>query len=227
MVDILQAVSKLGVTVVSIIHQPRIEIFERFDDVLLLAPGGRTAYFGPIARAKDYFTSLGFRFDSEANPADVLMDIVSGRGQRADPDREVPVDLASQWVSSGSTVHVDLSTTTTTESGGGPTNKAMRSVAARRGATWLQQAFHCHNRSLLKQSRELTSLQLEVGAGAGSASPGSGPNPAFRPTVVLRVPGRVPHGQRGDGQRGIVLRPDVGAVRADLPATRRLADRHV
>ncbi|XXQ38737.1 ABC transporter domain-containing protein [Plasmodiophora brassicae] len=161
-VDILQAVSKLGVTVVSIIHQPRIEIFERFDDVLLLAPGGRTAYFGPIARAKDYFTSLGFRFDSEANPADVLMDIVSGRGQRADPDREVPVDLASQWVSSGSTVHVDLSTTTTTESGGGPTNKAMRSVAARRGATWLQQAFHCHNRSLLKQSRELTSLQLEL-----------------------------------------------------------------
>jgi energy-coupling factor transporter ATP-binding protein EcfA2 len=80
---ILKSVSKLGgITVVCVIHQPRIEIFEKFDDVLMLVPGGRTGYFGPVKFAQRYFESLGFTFLPNLNPADVMMDILSGRGSR-------------------------------------------------------------------------------------------------------------------------------------------------
>lgn len=43
----LRAIADLGLTVVAVIHQPRREIFESVDDLLLLAPGGTTAYIGP------------------------------------------------------------------------------------------------------------------------------------------------------------------------------------
>ncbi|KAJ3397878.1 hypothetical protein HDV05_002853, partial [Chytridiales sp. JEL 0842] len=76
---ILRSISRVGLTIVSVIHQPRVEIFEEFDDVLLLAPGGRTAYFGPVRLAQSYFEAMGFAFGLNLNPADVLMDIISGR----------------------------------------------------------------------------------------------------------------------------------------------------
>lgn len=37
-----------GRTVMVTIHQPSIEIFESFDNLLLLQRGGRTTYFGPL-----------------------------------------------------------------------------------------------------------------------------------------------------------------------------------
>ncbi|KAJ3192059.1 hypothetical protein HK101_007118 [Irineochytrium annulatum] len=79
--DILQNIAHLGLTIVSVIHQPRIEIFKKFDDVLMIAPGGKVAFLGPIAQAQRYFESLGFDFDPATNMSDVLMDILSGKAQ--------------------------------------------------------------------------------------------------------------------------------------------------
>lgn len=74
--------SSIGLTVVSVVHQPRYEIYEEFDDLLLIAPGGLTAYIGPRACAQLYFEEyLGFRFDPRNNPADTLMDILSAKGE--------------------------------------------------------------------------------------------------------------------------------------------------
>lgn len=42
-VEILKSIAAIGVTVVSVLHQPRYEIFEQFDDILLIIPGGHTA----------------------------------------------------------------------------------------------------------------------------------------------------------------------------------------
>ncbi|KAJ3331205.1 hypothetical protein HDU76_003790 [Blyttiomyces sp. JEL0837] len=78
--EILKSISRLGLTIVSVIHQPRVEIFDRFDDVLLIAPGGKTAYLGPVTKAQIYFEALGFHFEPDANRADILMDILAGRG---------------------------------------------------------------------------------------------------------------------------------------------------
>ncbi|ORY42611.1 hypothetical protein BCR33DRAFT_851653 [Rhizoclosmatium globosum] len=78
--NILHSVASLGLTIVAVIHQPRIEIFRKFDDVLMIAPGGRVAYLGPTSLAKQYFEILGFEFEPMANASDTLMDILAGKG---------------------------------------------------------------------------------------------------------------------------------------------------
>jgi hypothetical protein len=40
------------VTAAAVIHQPSCEIFEMFDDLLLLGKGGRTVYYGPQAEVQ-------------------------------------------------------------------------------------------------------------------------------------------------------------------------------
>ena len=57
----LKALSRLGITVVSIIHQPRQEIFEALDDLILLA-NGRLIYQGKQKEAQTYFQNAGFNF---------------------------------------------------------------------------------------------------------------------------------------------------------------------
>ncbi|KAI3631015.1 hypothetical protein MIR68_010505 [Amoeboaphelidium protococcarum] len=88
----------IGITVVAVVHQPRYEIFEQFDDVLMIAQGGNTAYLGPREEVLDYFESLGFYFNPKNNPADVLMDILSGKGQRLNPSL-LPQNIDSQNLS--------------------------------------------------------------------------------------------------------------------------------
>lgn len=51
-------VLKEGMTILSVIHQPRKEIFYLFDSLLLLGVGGNLVYHGPVDQAKDYFGSL-------------------------------------------------------------------------------------------------------------------------------------------------------------------------
>ncbi|KAL2916645.1 hypothetical protein HK105_203757 [Polyrhizophydium stewartii] len=94
--NILQQITQLGMTIVAVIHQPRIEIFRKFDDVLMIAPGGRTAYLGPTAGARPYFERLGFVFDPLANEADVLMDILAGKGHNTN-GKTTPEDLIHMW----------------------------------------------------------------------------------------------------------------------------------
>ena len=55
MATILKQIATLGLTIVAVVHQPRQEIFDSFDDLLLIAPGGLTAYLGPRDAALDYF----------------------------------------------------------------------------------------------------------------------------------------------------------------------------
>ena len=55
MASILKKIAALGLTIVAVVHQPRQEIFDSFDDLLLIAPGGLTAYLGPRDAALDYF----------------------------------------------------------------------------------------------------------------------------------------------------------------------------
>jgi ABC-type multidrug transport system ATPase subunit len=76
----LRAIADLGLTVVAVIHQPRLEIFNSFDDLLLLAPGGVTAFIGRRDLVMPYFNDLGYKFSAGNNPADELLDFVAGAG---------------------------------------------------------------------------------------------------------------------------------------------------
>ncbi|KAJ3099222.1 hypothetical protein HDU97_003331 [Phlyctochytrium planicorne] len=192
LIQILQSIAGIGLTVVSVIHQPRVEIFEKFDDVLLIAPGGLTAYFGPVAGVKEYFEGLGFFFDSTANVADVLMDVLSGRGVSGVVGREVmdTKEIVEMWekVSGGvEEIVVDAygakdgyhnsnlvgapgSVGTTLQSVESKASlKELVRVAGERGANPFKQIVLAHNRSLLQQSRFLGAFFMEsfVGMFAG------------------------------------------------------------
>lgn len=71
-----------GLNIVTVIHQPRNSIFQRFHDVLLLGEGGITVFQGPVDLAADYFNCIGFRLPMNENPADFYLDVISGMVQR-------------------------------------------------------------------------------------------------------------------------------------------------
>ncbi|KAI8909746.1 hypothetical protein EDD86DRAFT_226334 [Gorgonomyces haynaldii] len=153
---ILKQITALGITVVAVVHQPRVEIFEAFDDVLMIAPGGRTAYLGAAAEAQSYFEKLGCQFHPKANPADVLMDILSGKAA-ANPE-----SLVGQWKKH------------TIEDSQKPVEDDFYAVVyplnTERGAPFWRQIIYCHNRSVQQQFRTVGSFMLEcfVGFLAGS-----------------------------------------------------------
>lgn len=65
-----------GRTVITTIHQPRSNIFEMFDYLLLLSEG-RTMYFGPASDARTYFAGLNYVCPPHFNPADFFIDLLS------------------------------------------------------------------------------------------------------------------------------------------------------
>lgn len=54
-VQMLRNFSSQGKIVICSIHQPAAAVFELFHSVLLLASGGRVAYYGSVSDSIDYF----------------------------------------------------------------------------------------------------------------------------------------------------------------------------
>ncbi|KND05205.1 uncharacterized protein SPPG_00865 [Spizellomyces punctatus DAOM BR117] len=162
--DIMSSLTHLGLTLVAVIHQPRVEIFERFDDLLMIAPGGLTAYLGPVNEAKTYFEAMGFQFAPTANTADVLMDILSGRGINNLQNITVD-DLVVAWEkrSAGDGDIDGLQSVSDTEF-----HEHVPTLRRTRGANIFWQIYHCHNRYLVQQERTLSSLVLEVFVGTAA-----------------------------------------------------------
>lgn len=62
-------------TIVMTIHQPSSEIFDLFDDLILMV-AGRLVYQGPSADSVPYFTQMGFKSPEFSNPPDYFMSIM-------------------------------------------------------------------------------------------------------------------------------------------------------
>ncbi|PKS10106.1 hypothetical protein jhhlp_001856 [Lomentospora prolificans] len=81
-VRFLRKLADAGQAVVVTIHQPSAQLFTQFDTLLLLAKGGKTVYFGDIGDngkiIKNYFARYGAPCPQEANPAEHMIDVVSG-----------------------------------------------------------------------------------------------------------------------------------------------------
>ena len=79
-----RAAKSRGVTVVCTIHQPSREVFETFDNLLLLRKGGCVVYNGPIDGISQYMTcssgSDEYALTPGTNPADHALDIFCGPG---------------------------------------------------------------------------------------------------------------------------------------------------
>jgi ABC-type multidrug transport system ATPase subunit len=97
----LKDMTGLGLTVITVIHQPRFSIFTRFDHVLLLGRGGITVYSGPSVLAEPYFDRIGFKCPRGENPADFFMDVISGQVEKKDgkgnTEAFVSPDLFKFW----------------------------------------------------------------------------------------------------------------------------------
>lgn len=83
--SVVTAVKKVarstGMTVVMVIHQPRVEIWDSLDRVLILAPGGITSYLGEQRFVQLYFEHhFGVSFKPNDNPADIIMDYIAAHG---------------------------------------------------------------------------------------------------------------------------------------------------
>ena len=63
-------------TIIMTIHQPRTEILELFDKIILLS-GGKTVWFGPLAGAVEQFAACGFPCPSRVNPSDHFLDTMT------------------------------------------------------------------------------------------------------------------------------------------------------
>lgn len=78
----LRKLSEAGQAVLCTIHQPSAQLFAQFDTLLLLSKGGKTVYFGDVgenaATVKDYFGRNGAPCPPASNPAEHMIDVVSG-----------------------------------------------------------------------------------------------------------------------------------------------------
>lgn len=68
----LKRIAASGRTVVCTIHQPRVDIWEVLDDVLLLVSGGRLAYAGRADQTMDHFERAGHSLPLYTNPPGML-----------------------------------------------------------------------------------------------------------------------------------------------------------
>ncbi|KAJ3025265.1 UNVERIFIED_CONTAM: hypothetical protein HDU68_007310 [Siphonaria sp. JEL0065] len=145
------------------------EIFNTFDDVLMIIPGGKTAYFGPVKKAKSYFEDfLGFHFEKESNPADVMMDILSGRGKMNGEGATSmkPEAIARSWKEGGyAFVYPGEGNTKKALISDTKAVQSMKSIVASRGASFVYQLWNAHQRSLTQQARTSGALFMEIWVG--------------------------------------------------------------
>lgn len=76
LVQILYDLAKKGTTILCTIHQPSSQLFDMFNNVLLLADG-RVAYTGSPQNALEFFAQNGYRCPEAYNPADFLIGILA------------------------------------------------------------------------------------------------------------------------------------------------------
>eukprot|EP00980_Cylindrotheca_fusiformis_P027784 scaffold22559_cov111-Cylindrotheca_fusiformis.AAC.23 len=82
---VLQKVARAGSSVLFTIHQPASEIFNEFDQLILLNKG-RVMYQGAVEDAPDYFEARGHPLPPKYNPADWIMNVA----------QSVPMDELNQ-----------------------------------------------------------------------------------------------------------------------------------
>lgn len=176
----LKALSHLGMTIVVIIHQPRVEIFEMIDDLILLG-NGRLIFQGPEPRAQPYFASLGFDFPPHSNAGDIITDIITGNGRPYKRIGDTSKDaLIENWHSIQASHPQHDAVSSKAES------VSLQASMKGRGAPLWRQIYFCLLRAMRQQQRALSSFWFEMGVSA------------FGGFLI----GLAQHGQKGENFQG-------------------------
>lgn len=83
--------SQGGKTIIFTIHQPRSDVYQLFDDVLVLTKGS-ILYMGEGKRADEYMAGRGFSCPSNYNIADHLLDVAITAAPTAAPNVALNID---------------------------------------------------------------------------------------------------------------------------------------
>ncbi|GKU21386.1 unnamed protein product [Fusarium langsethiae] len=99
--DLIEKLTASGQAVLCTIHQPSAILFQRFDRLLLLAPGGKTVYFGDLGEQSQtllqYFERNGAPpCPTDANPAEYMLNII----QPSNDEEDNNIDWHQVWRSS-------------------------------------------------------------------------------------------------------------------------------
>ena len=102
LIKLLSELAHKNRVVLTTIHQPRAEIIDLFDDIVLLGDGGHIIYFGPAKNAVQHLKEAGIAQDPAAydNPGDFIIDAIG-----LDPEAEE----SSASSGGGTANNVDLS----------------------------------------------------------------------------------------------------------------------
>lgn len=177
----LKALARLGISVIVIIHQPRMEIFEMLDGLILLA-NGQILYEGPGVEVKGFFEDMGFQFPEHANFGDIVTDIITGNGRAYKNRGDVSKDaLIHHWKNSQHSVRArnrassrvssvsfnlslnNLSTVGEQLRNNRESTRPIRHLIRRRGAPLWRQILLCLHRAFLQQYRTKAAFWAEMG----------------------------------------------------------------
>lgn len=92
LVQTLYDLAKKGTTILCTIHQPSSQLFDMFNNVLLLSEG-RVAFTGSPQNALDFFAQNGYRCPEAYNPADYLIGVLA-----SDPGYEQASQRSAQYL---------------------------------------------------------------------------------------------------------------------------------
>jgi ABC-type multidrug transport system ATPase subunit len=130
-----------NIPVAMVVHQPRVEIWDSLDQLLLLAPGGRTVFQGSREECMRYFTEFAKLDFAKGNPCDIVMDAIAKRGD----------EFAEAWE-----INVTAAEPATPFAG------AVPGAPTRNIAPFHKQLFLTHQRALRVQFEHVMTVCLDV-----------------------------------------------------------------
>ncbi|KAH6984570.1 P-loop containing nucleoside triphosphate hydrolase protein [Ilyonectria sp. MPI-CAGE-AT-0026] len=87
LVKTLKKLAQKGRTVITTIHQPRSEIWDLFDNLIVLTKGS-PVYSGPVKDCVPWFDGLDFKLPPFVNPAEFVIDIAAVDNRTAELEQE-------------------------------------------------------------------------------------------------------------------------------------------
>lgn len=164
LMSLLGVFSRRGLTVIAVVHQPRVEIFKALDNLILLE-SGKCVYAGKTSKAEEFFTSQGVQFDPNLNPADLIIDFVSAKGRNEGPKTTCTNEGESMEKTIGSPLNESYLSDSSSS-----TFENLEAVYKKTLAPWYRQLILCIWRDLIQQTRQVPMFAMEI---AGAALTGT------------------------------------------------------
>ncbi|KAK2609186.1 hypothetical protein QQS21_002268 [Conoideocrella luteorostrata] len=165
----LQALARLGMSIIVVIHQPRMEIFDMLDDLILLA-SGQIIYEGPEKNVRRFFENIGFNIPAHSNFGDVVTDIITGNGRAYKRSGDISKEgLIAHWANCRENTGKNTPETSRASQLSfvntllPKMDQPVHQILKTRGATPIRQLWLCLRRSFVQQYRTKSMFWFEMG----------------------------------------------------------------